>query len=355
MPTPLIDLRSDMLGARSPAVIEAMCRAAGRPAEMDERRDVEIRGLEEEVAATLGQEDAAFLPTCTLANQIALRLAGRRGTTVLADDQSHPATTERDAVGKLQQVGLRLVPGAHGHLSPDQVAAALAAPDRPALVWLENTHNLAGGSVMPPGWQAQIARLCRDAGAHLHLDGTRIWNAAVALEVAPAALAEDADSVSVSLNKAMDAPLGAVLAGQACFVREAATLRRRLGGQWRPVGLLAAAARVALHEHPARIARSHRLARRLADFLGQRMPPRHIVPPETNIVMIRLAHRAGTDAAIAALRDRGVAALGFGGGRIRLVLHSGIDEGRLEAVAEAVAAVLGVADRCGEAPAPAAT
>jgi threonine aldolase len=322
----VIDLRSDMLGRRSAAVLQAIAAAAADPPEMDDAADPHKRALEQRAARIFGFEDALFLPTCTMANQIAIRLSCRPGEVVLAESRSHLLFREADAARDIHRVTLRAAAGLRGHLSPQAVADALEAGDRPRLVWLENTHNMAGGSTMPPAWLAEIVRLCRGAGVRLHIDGSRIWNASVASGVPPAALAEGADSLAVSLNKAIDAPVGALLLGGRSFIGQAAALRRALGGFWRPVGMLAAAALAAMDGFAPRIAKTHEQAARLAQALGARLAECSIDDPETNIVMLQLPVPEMEAPALDALKARGVAALGFGDGRIRFVLHSGVSD-----------------------------
>jgi threonine aldolase len=322
----MIDLRSDMLGRRSATVLQAITAAAADPPEMDDAADPHKRSLELRGAAVFGLEDALFLPTCTMANQIAIRLSCGPGEVVLAEEQSHLLFREADAATEIHRVRLRTAAGHRGHLSPQAVAAAVKVGRRPRLVWLENTHNMAGGTVMPQAWLAEIVRLCRSDGARLHIDGSRIWNASVASGEQPAALARDVDSLAVSLNKALDAPVGALLLGRADFIREAAALRRALGGFWRPAGMLAAAALAAMQDFVPRIARTHEQAAVLARGLATRLPECAVEDPETNIVMLQLPAAEIEAAVLDALKAQGVAALGFGRGRIRFVVHSGISD-----------------------------
>src|SRR5262249_29341789 len=211
----MIDMRSDMLGRRSEAVLRAMVAAAAGPPEQDEDADPHKRSLELGAARMFGLEDALFLPTCTMANQIAIRLCCKPGDVVLAEEQSHLLFRESDAATEIHRVTLRGAAGHRGYLSPQAVAAGLEGGRRPALVWLENTHTMAGGTVMPQAWLAEIVQVCRSAGVRLHIDGSRIWNVSVASGIPLEVLARGVDSVAVSVNKGVDAPVGGLLLGRA--------------------------------------------------------------------------------------------------------------------------------------------
>jgi threonine aldolase len=330
----MIDLHSDMLGRRTEAAMAAMAAAAADPPEMDDWADRHKRALEDEAAATFGFEAALFLPTCTMANQIAIRLAATGGA-VLAEQESHLALRAAAAATEVNGATLRTLTGARGHLAPDQVRAVLQDA-RVCLVWLENTHNAGGGTVMPQGWLAEIAAACRTAGVPLHIDGSRLWNASVASGHPVAALARGADSLAVSLNKCVDAPAGALPLGGAGFMRKAAEARQALGGHWRPVGMLAAVALAAIRDVAPRIEAVHARARRLAELLAERVAFR-CDRPDTNIVMLHLADEAAAQACVAALKAGGVQALGYGVGRVRFVLHSNVEDRDVEAAADIVA------------------
>ena len=313
------------MGGCLPAVAAAMARAAGRPPAMVRGEDPDERALTEEVAAMLGHEAALFVPTCTMANQIALRLRCPPGSVVLAERTAHVATVERGATA-MTGAAVRAGPGRNGHLTPDAVLDVLRDGQPPALVWLENTSMRAGGTVMPDGWQASIAATLRGTDIKIHLDGSRLWNAAVASGSSMAELAAGADTVAVSLNKAVGAPLGSILAGSQRTITRAAGLRDQMGGHWRPVGILAAAARAAIAECTERIARAHVAAAELAEALRPELGGR-VSTPETNIVLIASPGSARAD--VQSLQTAGILALALDSDTVRLVTHSGLDKNDL--------------------------
>ena len=285
------DFRSDLMAGIPPAARESMLLAAAQDPEMGARDDPHQSRLERTVADLAGFEDALFLPTCTLANQIALRLWCRPGDAVVAAADSHVAGHEAASTAGLSGVTARRLAGMRGHLPPEAVQAALAQPRRPEeqptrLVWLENTHMRAGGTVAPDGWIIAIANTCSDAGVKLHIDGSRLWNAEAATGRSLAVLASAADSLSLSLNKALGAPAGSLLLGSRASIREALAVRATLGANWRPVGFLAAGALAAVQGRHARLQDDHRRARVLHAGLSRSLGPLAGMMPDTNIVLV---------------------------------------------------------------------
>lgn len=335
----LADLRSDLMAGCSEAVVTAIARAALRAPAFLRDEDPDERALTGLLAQWFGQEAALLVPTCTMANQIALRLWCRPGDAVLAAATSHIATVERRATA-LSSVALVPAREVRGHLPPDGIEHHLGRQGvgNPGLVWLENTCMRAGGTVMPPGWQKAIAAACGASSIRLHLDGSRLWNAVVAGDGILSAAAEGADTVSVSLNKALGAPLGAVLVGSNDAIGRAAEIRSQLGGAWRPIGLLAAAARAALHGWHDRIAHDHIRAARLASLMGEQIGEA-VATPETNILL--LACRGGqAHAMVRALEDAGVFCLALDPNTVRMVVHRGVADADVPRVAaEVVTAV----------------
>ena len=312
---PAVDLRSDVLGPVADEVWAAMRAAETGWALVGEDRHV--NELERVGAEMLGKAAALFVPTCSAANLAALMAQAEPGGVVVTDAANHAATTEREGIERVARLAVRR--------------------DGPAdVLVLENTHNNRGGFCLTA---AETTEMVRAAGARwAHMDGARLWNAAVALGVAPRALAAPVDSVAVSLNKGLGAPYGALLAGPTDMVERARRAAHHLGvGSVHRAGAFAAAGLVALRSI-GRLADDHRraglLAARLAELPGVRVLP---AEPRTNIVLIEAAD---APALVARLRERGVLAMARGDRRVRFVTHRGIDDAAVERAAVAMREVL---------------
>jgi threonine aldolase len=247
-------------------------------------------------------------------------------------------------VAALSGAQVRLVATPDGLLTAELLRASLrpASPHVPraSAIAIENTHNSAGGKVMPVAVAEAIGALARETGLHLHLDGARLWNAAAALGVSPAALAAPAVTVMVSLSKGLGCPVGSCLAFPAERRRDAWEIRKRLGGGMRQSGILAAAGLYALEHNLGRIAEDHANARRLADALADCRGARPL-PPETNILMLDLVREGDTSDAVAArLAARGVLVVPFGPKRLRAVTHLDVSAEDVEQAAEVMREVL---------------
>ncbi len=314
-----IDLRSDTVTRP-----DAEMRAAMARAEVDDDvlgRDPTMDALQEQVAELLGVEAALWVPSGCMGNLIALTAHLRRGDTFLASAGAHVLVAELGTAAWLaggMPVALPHDAGP-GRVSPAAVVAAAGPPApyyalRSRLLCLENTHNAAGGTVTTVDEHAALVAAAREVGLAVHLDGARIWNAAVALGVKPASLVGGADTVQVCLSKGLGAPVGSVVAGTAAFVEEARRLRKMLGGGVRQGGILAAAGLVGLarrHE----LAADHAAAVELAEGLRER--GWDVDTPQTNIVLATVADLPGT---IARLAEVGILA-GPMGGRLRFITH----------------------------------
>ncbi|TYL85884.1 threonine aldolase family protein [Bradyrhizobium cytisi] len=332
----LVDLRSDLLAGPTPEMIEAMIATARVPSSYGPREDQHVRELEALTAQTLGTEDALFFPTCTMANQAALMVHCRPGDFIIAETESHVAEFEAASTAGVSNVAVLRVTGVHGHLSPVQLAEVLDRSEdeamRVSMVSLENTHNRAGGTVMPEGWQQQIESACRARGIAIHLDGARLWNAAAYAKCDPLALVRGADSVAVSLNKALGAPLGAMLCGSKAFIRNASRVRQMLGGNWRPAGIVAAPALVALKTMQKRIVDDHANARHLGTALASEHPWLSIDfdSLQTNIVLVKLRTKQMNAARLTKrLSEMGVLVVAYGDQYVRLVIYSGIGQDQI--------------------------
>src|SRR5690606_37683547 len=267
----LIDLFSDTTTRPTPAMRKAMMEGAVG----DEQRgeDPTVLELEARVAALLGKEKALFLPSTTMANQIAIKLHTQPGDEVILEADSHPVHFEAGGPGLISGVHLRTIPGRWGLFTAEQVKEAvrpdLSIHSRSALLWVENTHNMGGGTVWPLDQLLSVCEAGRSLGLKLHLDGARLLNASIASGHPPHVLAEPFDTVSFCLTKGLGAPVGGLLAGSAEAIARARRYKQALGGAMRQAGIIAAAGLYALDHHVDRLAEDHRRARRLADALAK--------------------------------------------------------------------------------------
>jgi threonine aldolase len=335
-----IDLRSDTVTRPTPEMRRAMAEADVGDDVYGE--DPTVLRLEARVAQMLGFEAALFVPSGTMGNEIAIRVLTERGDEVLAERRSHVVRYELSGMSVLSGVMPRAVDAPGGHLTPEQVRAA-AGPrayykSDVSLVVLENTHNLGGGTVLGvPETQAVVAA-AREAGFRVHLDGARIWNAAVALGVAPAALAAGVDTVMTCLSKGLACPVGSLVASSRERIERARRVRKLLGGGMRQAGVLAAAGLVALDTMIARLADDHAHARLLGEALARGRGVR-VAPVQTNIVVATLEGRTAPEVT-AALRERGVLATAMDALTLRLVTHRDVGREDCERAAEVLARTL---------------
>lgn len=331
----MIDLRSDLMGPRPAGVMEAMGAAAGDRPAMLAGEDRHEQALSARLAEELGVEAVLLVPTCTMANQIAIRLHLPEGGCLASMPFSHIVTVEARATA-LTGVTSHPLAAINGHPTPDAVAAFCAErANAPSLVWLENTHMLSAGSIMPEGWQDAIASACHPAGCALHLDGSRLWNAAVAQNAPLSSLTVGCDTISISLNKAIGAPLGSVIAGSRTTIDAAVRWREALGGEWRPIGSVAAAALAALDGWRDRLSDDMAMTHQLAAEIGNRLGEAALQPAPTNLIFL---NRPAGDSGdfVAALLKRGIQAISVTPGIVRLAIHSGVREQEVAAIADAV-------------------
>jgi len=332
-----IDLRSDTVTLPTPAMREAMARAELGDDVYGE--DPTVRRLEARTAELLGKEAALFFPSGTMANQASLHALTRPGDVVAAAAGCHVLKYEGGAAAAFAGLQIREL-GSGGRFGADDVRAVLPPPDPHfapvSVVAVENTHNDAGGRVFPFDELAPLAALARERGLRLHLDGARLWNAAVASGVALARLAAPFDTVSVCLSKGLGAPAGSLVASSAELRERLLRVRKRLGGGMRRARVLAAAGLHALEHHVERLAEDHANAARLADglsALGLRVEGR----PETNIVMF---HAPDAPAFWRAAWEAGVRFNPPSGTRLRGVTHLDVERDAVERALERLAACL---------------
>ncbi len=324
---PTSDFRSDTLTRPTAAMREAMLAAEVGDDVLD--GDPTVGRLEACFAQWLGKQGALFVPSGTMANQVALGVWTRPGDEIVVQRWAHVTTFEAGAAGYLHGLQSITVGDLLGSMPADEVAAAIRPRyehcPRTSLVCLEQTHNMAGGRVAPYAELEEVSAIARAAEAKVHLDGARLANAVVASGVEARRWAALADSVSVCLSKGLGAPVGSLVAGDAEFCAGARLVRKRLGGWMRQAGILAAAGLYAFEHHMQRLEQDHALARdlatRLAGIDGIGCDPGSV---DTNIVMARIEGAGeGTTVAelSAALEARGVRALPMGAGLLRFTTH----------------------------------
>jgi threonine aldolase len=336
-----IDLRSDTVTLPTPAMREAIYQAEVGDDVYGE--DPTVNQLEEMAARRLGMEVGLFVVSGTMGNLVALLTHCGRGDEFIVGHIAHTFLYEAGGSAALGGIHPRTVLNQpDGTLDLADVEAAIRAENvhfpRSRLICLENTHNRCGGAVLTPEYTKAVCQLAKRHGLAVHLDGARVFNAAVALGVDVKELVEDVDSVQFCLSKGLSAPVGSVICGDEEFIHEARRNRKIVGGGMRQAGIIAAAGIVALEQMVDRLADDHANARRLAEGLAE-IPGLAINADrvQTNIVIFEVTSKRLTPAEFEArLDERGVKLSAIGGRRLRAVTHYGIEAGDIE-VALAVA------------------
>jgi threonine aldolase len=325
---------------------EAMARAEVGDEQWFE--DPTVTALERRTAELLGHEAAVYLPTATMANQIALAILGTRGTELIAETSSHIMTAELGGAAVHSGLQTRALVGFRGRLSPEQIRDTARVVQNfhtplTSIVALENTHNQSGGSVWPLDELAAAVDTARELELRVHLDGARLFNAAVALGVAPARIAARFDTVQICLSKGLGCPLGALIAGSSELMLQARIEKHRFGGAMRQAGIVAAAGLYALDHNVERLADDHARARRLAEGWDERGVPVDLDRVQTNFVQVEVASVGlSQQEAVARLREVGVGLSPTGGGRLRAVTHLDVSDDDIEQAIELVPRVLAV-------------
>ena len=307
--------------------------------------DPTTRRLEEECAALLGKEAAVFLPTGTMCNEIAIRAHTQPGDEVICERSSHIVVMEGGGPAALSGVMIHALDGERGMFTADAVRAAVRPASRymprSRLAAVEQTANLAGGSVWPLEMLDEVAAAAREAGLSLHMDGARLLNAAVATGVSAARWARDMDSVWLDFTKGLGCPVGAVLAGSREFIDRAWRWKQQWGGAMRQSGVLAAMGLYALENNVERLADDHRRAARIGRALSEMRLVEAVAPVETNIAVADLSHPEITAPRLAAdLRRSGASVSVLGERRIRIVTHLDVDDDDVDALLGALTAAL---------------
>ena len=329
-----IDLRSDTVTLPTPAMLSAMLAAPVGDDVYGE--DPTVNLLETEVARLLGKEAALFVPTGTMANQLAIQVHTRPGDSVLIEENSHCFIYEAGAAAALSGVQFDQIPLAaqwsdsivHDAIRSDNLHSAPTC-----LIVVENTHNRGGGRVTRPETLARVARIARDAGLAMHCDGARLWNAAAFLGVTERDIAGPFDTLAVCFSKGLGAPTGSALCGPRPLIDRARKLRKRWGGGMRQSGYLAGAALFAVREHRARLVDDHRHARLFAEGISQLAAQGRGVScdpssVETNLVYFDVRTGSGEFTAAAAKHGLGLGAVGPN--RLRAVTHLGVSRSDVE-------------------------
>ncbi len=335
----IVDLRSDTVTRPSPGMRRAIAEAEVGDDVLGD--DPTVKVLQERLAELLGKEAALFFPSGTQANQVGILLNTQPGSEAICEANAHIFHYEFAGAAAWSGVQLRPVPTADGVLTAElaQPCIRAASPHlmRTSAVCAENTHNMAGGVVMPLEALRGLRELADEHGLSLHLDGARLWNGSAATGRAPAEFAALADTVMVCFSKGLGAPIGSALAGTGEAMARAHEWRKRLGGGMRQVGILAAAALYALEYNLLRVADDHARAKRLADSVDA-LEGFRVIAPETNIIMIDIERDdlAPEDAA-GFLAGRGVWILPMGPRRLRAVTHLDVEDAGIERACAAFA------------------
>ena len=335
-----IDFRSDTVTLPTPAMRDAIFRA-----ELGDdvyHEDPTANRLQRMAADMLGKEDALFVASGTMANLVAVLTHCEADDRILLGSEAHMHYYESEGLIRLAGVDIRTLPNDHnGRIDPAALEQTLWEEEGAPidLVCLENTHMRCGGVTLSAAYTAKIASVAHGRGVPLHLDGARIFNAAVALGVPASTLVEDVDSVMFCLSKGLSCPVGSIVCGSAEFISLARQSRKLVGGGMRQVGVLAAAGIVALESMIDRLADDHANAKMLAEGLAE-MPGVAVDPSavQTNIVIFEV--HGGAPALLAAIAEKGILALPVGPDRVRMITHHGVEREDVEQALELMRGVL---------------
>jgi threonine aldolase len=337
----VVDLRSDTVTRPTREMFQAMENAPLGDDVLGD--DPTVMRLEDLAAEMMETEEALFNPSGTMSNQIAIACHCKPGDAILVEEESHILYYEVGGPALIGGVVSWTLPSHLGVMDPADIEkrvlkASLHTPGT-TLLCVENTHNRAGGAVVPLEILAEYRKIADRHGMKIHMDGARVFNAAVALEVPVAEIARYADSVSFSLSKGLRSPVGSLLCGSAKFIEEARIWRKRLGGGMRQSGLLAACGIVSLTKMVDRLAEDHARARRMAEALAE-LPKARVNRDgvQTNMVLVTVEDAPGMQDRLAAER---VLAFAVAPDRLRLVFHADIDDGKLDRAIEVFQSVLG--------------
>jgi threonine aldolase len=338
-----IDLRSDTVTKPTPAMRQAMASAEVGDDVYSE--DPTVNRLEARAAEIFDREAAIFVPTGTMGNQIAIRLHTQHGEELICESRSHILDWEMAMAAAFSGVQARTVAGERGILTWRQIQHAIAPKiyyrAQTSLICIENSHNMAGGTVTPAATLHEIAAEARAAGLKTHLDGARVFNAAAALDTTVAALTRGFDTVNFCLSKGLGAPVGSILVGTRADIVRARSVRKALGGGMRQAGILAAAGLIALEDTPAKLPQDHANARILAEAVDRSSAATiDMASVQTNIVIFTMKAEAAAPAFVARLKEQGILASAIGPQSVRFVTHYDVSRADCEQAAAIVASEL---------------
>jgi threonine aldolase len=342
MPGIRVDLYSDTITKPTAAMREFMAQA--EVGNEQNHEDPTVNLLVEMVSELLGKEDAVYLPSGTMCNQIAFRVHCSQGDEIIMDETAHPIHSEAGGVAALSGAMICPVKGVRGMFTAEQVEAAVRPTDdnhapSTRLVSVEQTTNFGGGAVWPVATIREVCAVARKHGLATHMDGARLLNAVVASGVSAHEYAEGFDSVWLDLSKGLGAPVGAVLAGNKDFIKQAWRFKHQFGGAMRQAGMIAAAGVYALRHHVDRLQEDHDNARLLARGLAE-IKGISVEPVETNILLFDVGGLGMTAAAFCEqLLERGVRMIPLGRTRIRAVTHLDVSRTDVEYAVEAAGQV----------------
>ena len=337
----VIDLRSDTVTRPTMEMRAAM--AAAEVGDDVYGEDPTVNLLEKRAAEVLGREAAIFVPTGTMGNQIALRLHTQHGQEVICEARSHVLDWEMAMMAAFAGCMPRTVVGDRGVMTWEQIREKISAPiyyrAQTGLIWLENSHNMAGGTVTPLEVLREIWAGAKEVGLPTHLDGARVFNAAVALGVSVAELTAGFDTVMFCLSKGLGAPVGSMLVGSAKNIERARVFRKALGGGMRQAGVLAAAGLIALEKMPARLHEDHANARLIAEAVAKCAGASvDLAGVQTNIVIFSVIDAAKV---VAGLKAKGILASAIGATQVRVVTHFDVSREDCEVCAGVLGEMLG--------------
>ncbi len=361
-PANIVDLRSDTVTRPSPAMRKAIAEAVVGDDVLGD--DPTVNELQERAAELLGKPAALFVPSGSMANQVAIRAVTEPGDEIICHRWTHSYNYEGGGPAALSGCSMKHLDGPRGIFSAADVQAAVNPPDshfaRSRMVIVENTNNRGGGSVWPVGRVREVGEMARRLGLHVHLDGARLMNACIAAGCRPADYTRHVDSVSMCFSKGLGAPVGSIIAGERAFIDRAHRFRKMFGGAMRQAGILAAAALYAIEHNIERLAEDHTNARRLAEAIAE-LPGIRLNPDEveTNIVYFGVTAEADTDAFadaarppaadstpaqrfVEALREHGVWMFDVGPDRVRAVTHMDVSREQIDRAVDAFIAVCGM-------------
>ncbi len=346
----MIDLRSDTKTKPSPEMRAAI--AAAEVGDEQRREDPTVNRLEAMAAGLLGQEEAVYVPTATMANEIALRVLGEPGDEVVAEQNSHIFISELGGPAVFAGLMTRQLPCVAGRFTPEQLRETTRRGDNthtPAtrIVSVENTHNASGGRVWPLDEVEAIVATARELELRLHLDGARLLNAATALGVPAGEIGRHFDTVTLCLSKGLGCPLGALVAGSPELMAKARRLKHQFGGAMRQAGIVAAAGVYALEHHVDRLADDHLRARQLAEGLHEAGVPVDLEQVETNFVQVDVGPLGlGPEEALERLSQQGVGlSMTVHPTILRAVTHLDIGDEDVERAVELIPRALGALAR----------